>query len=255
MVVDYRILLILCPLVLLAGFIDSIAGGGGLITLTAYLSCGIPGTLALGTNKFASFCGSTFAAGTYIKTKNFDLKTLAVAVPSALIGSSLGSKCTLLIGDAFIEKILLFATPLIIFLVLKNKNYDKYEKTLSSLKAIILSVFIGFFVGFYDGFYGPGTGTFLQMGFIMLVGLGIKKSCGNARIINFASNLGALVVFIINKNVLYNIAIPCAVCSIIGNLTGSKLAIKKDVKIVKPMMLIVVLLLFTKILLSQFGIL
>lgn len=252
---NYRILLILCPLVMLAGFIDSIAGGGGLITLTAYMSCGIPGAYALGTNKFGSFCGSTFASANYIKTKNFDFKTLLFALPAALLGSTIGSRCALLLSDYFLEQILLFATPVIVFLVLKDKNYKEKDLSLKKTKVAILSVLIGLVVGFYDGFYGPGTGMFLQMGFIMLVGLSVKKSLGTARVINLTSNLGALATFIINGTVIYSIGIPCAICSIIGNYLGSKLAIKRDVKIVKPMMLVVVALLFTKLLLSKFGIL
>lgn len=248
--VDLKMLFILCPLVFLAGFIDSIAGGGGLITLTAYMSCGIPATYALGTNKFASFCGSTFASYNYIKTKNFDFKTLISALPAALFGSFIGSNCTLLVPSKVIEILLLVATPLIAAMTIIDKNYDNHEKNLPTVKAVLLSIVIGLVIGFYDGFYGPGTGTFLQMCFILIVGIEIKKSCGNARIVNFASNLGALVTFIISKNVIYAIAIPCALFSIAGNITGSKLAIKYSVKVVKPLMITVVLLLFSKLLLQ-----
>lgn len=255
MTVSLRLLLILCPLVFLAGFIDSIAGGGGLITLTSYISCGIPVPFALGTNKFASFCGSLFASGNYIRTRNYEAFTLIVSIPFALIGSLIGSYCTLLVSSKVIEILLLIATPIIAFMVLKDKNYDNHEKQLSTGVTILLTSLIGLIVGFYDGFYGPGTGMFLQMGYILIVGINIKKACGNARIVNFITNMGALITFVRTGNVLYSIGIPCAVFSIAGNILGSSLAIKKDVKIVKPMMITVVFLLFTKILLSQFGIL
>lgn len=249
-----NILFILCPLIMLAGFIDSIAGGGGLITLTAYMACGLQGPLALGTNKFSSTVGCTFASANYIRTKNVEGKSLVPAMIAALAGSFLGSRTALLLDNRVFSMILLFATPVVAALVLFDKNYDNHEKDLPFGQKVLICLVIGLVVGFYDGFYGPGTGMFLQMGFILIAGISVKKACGNARLVNWASNIAALTNFILTGNVLYAVAIPCAACSIIGNLLGSSLAIKKDVKIVKPMMLVVVALLFTKLLLDFLGV-
>ncbi len=247
---SFNILYVLCPLVFLAGFVDSIAGGGGLISLTSYMACGLPTTVALGTNKFSAVVGGTIASANYIRTKNYDLATLIGAFPFALIGSWLGASATLLIDARIFSVIILIATPLIAAVVLLDKSYAGHERNLVLTKKILISIAIGLTVGFYDGFYGPGAGTFMQMGFILLAGINVKKSCGNARMVNWASNFGSLMNFLRTDNVLFKVAVPCALCSIAGNYLGSRLAIRKDVKIVKPMMLVVVGLLFVKILID-----
>lgn len=245
-----NVLFFLCPMIFLAGFIDSIAGGGGLISLTSYMACGIPGTLALGTNKFSSLIGCTIASGNFIRTKNYDLRTLVGAVIAALVGSWIGSSCSMLIDPKVFSIIMLVSTPIIAVIVILDKKYADHEKDMSLVSSIVIGTVIGLVVGFYDGFYGPGAGMFMQMGFIFFAGINIKKAAGNARMVNWASNFAALVNFIRTDNVLYKIAIPCAVCSIIGNFIGSRLAIKKDVKVIRPVMLSVIALLFCKILLD-----
>lgn len=242
----------LCPLIFLAGFIDSIAGGGGLISLTSYTAFGLPGAYALGTNKFSSVIGCTAASANYIRTKNYDLTTLIPAVIAALAGSAAGSRCALLISDNVFRILLLIATPLIGILTLAEKDYDRFRRDMKPAPAVAIAFAIGLVIGFYDGFYGPGAGTFFQLGFVMLAGLEIKKACGNSRIVNLSSNLAALVTFIINQRVVYLFAVPCAAFSILGNVIGSRLAIKKDVKIVKPMMLVVIALLIIKLAVDLF---
>lgn len=245
-----NVLFVLCPLIFLAGFVDSIAGGGGLISLTSYSACGIPGAYALGTNKFSSIIGCSVASANYIRTGNYDIKSLVPAFITALIGSAAGSACALRISDKVFSIILLAATPLIGTLVMMQKDYSRFVKRRSGAAVIAISSAVGLAVGFYDGFYGPGAGTFLQLGFVMLVGIDVKKACGNSRVVNLASNLAALVTFIISRRVLFSIAVPCAIFSIAGNFIGSRLSIKKDVRIVKPMMLVVIVLLLGKLLID-----
>lgn len=250
MAISTNVLLFLCPMVFLAGFIDSIAGGGGLISLTSYMACGIPGTLALGTNKFSSFTGSTIASVNYMRTKNYELRTLVSASIAAIAGSWAGSSCTMLIDPKVFSTIVLVITPIAAVMVVVDKKHEEREKELTTTAAILIGIAIGLVVGFYDGFYGPATGMFLQMSFILFAGLDAKKAAGNARIANWASNFSALANFIRTDNVIYTIAIPCAACSMVGNWLGSRLAIKKDTRIVRPIMLCVISLLFFKILLD-----
>lgn len=248
-------LLILCPLIFLAGFIDSIAGGGGLISLNSYQAVGIRDQYALGTNKFSSFIGCTVASINFIRTRNVHVPSLIPAVICALTGSFLGSNVALgLSGDTF-HLIMLIATPVVAVLVFLKKDFSqKTEKTRTTASYVVLGALIGLVVGFYDGFYGPGAGMFMQFGFIMVAGLEVKKACGNARIVNWASNLAALVNFLIHGFVAYEVAIVCALFSILGNFIGSRLAIKKDVKIVRPVMLVVTGLLFVKLVLDYAGV-
>ena len=247
-------LLILCPLIFLAGFIDAIAGGGGLISLNSYQAVGIKDQFALGTNKFSSIIGGTVASVNYIRTGNVHVISLIPSVICALIGSFFGSKVALGISGRVFNLIMLIATPVVALLVFLKKDYSTHEqKQKSTLAYILLGALIGLFVGFYDGFYGPGAGMFMQFGFIMVAGLEVKKACGNARIVNWASNFAALFNFVRYGYVVYNVAIVCALFSILGNFIGSRLAIKKDVKIVRPVMLIVTGLLFVKLIVDYLA--
>ncbi len=245
---------ILCILIFSAGFIDSIAGGGGLISVASYMACGLSGTYALGTNKFSSVIGCSVSSINYIRSGNYHLPSLIPSFVMALVFASFGSHLAVIIDAAIFSLILLFATPLLLMLVLVNKNFDRFVREKTTLQYVLFGSLIGMLVGFYDGFYGPGAGMLMQIGFITLAGLEARKAGGNARLVNLASNLAAVVTFISAGTVVYSLAIPCAICSVLGNTLGSRLAIKKDVKIIRPVMVVVVLLLFSKVLLSYLGI-
>lgn len=248
-------LLFLCPAIFLAGFVDSIAGGGGLISLNSYNVAGITGQDSLGTNKFSSFIGGVIACFNFVRTKNYHLPSLITAFLGALAGSACGSALALTVGKDMFSLIMLIATPVVAIITFIKKDFSNREaKKLSTLQYILFGALIGITVGFYDGFYGPGAGMFMQLGFIMICKLEPKKAAGNARMVNAASNLAALITFISSGNVVFAVAVPCAACSIIGNVLGSRLAIKKDVKIIRPVMLVVVALLFSKILLDFLGV-
>lgn len=242
-------LLFLCPMIFLAGFIDSIAGGGGLISLNSYSIGGLEGTNILGTNKFSSCIGSTFACINYIRTKNYHLVSLIPSVVGAIIGASFGSHLALKIGKETFTLLMLIITPIVAVITIINKDFSNQKpKTFSNYFYIIIGFLIGAVIGFYDGFYGPGTGMFAQLCFITICKLEPKKAAGNTRIMNFTSNIISLITFIGAGSVIYSIGIPCAACSVLGNVLGSKLAIKKDVKVIRPVMFVVVCLLFAKVL-------
>ena len=242
-----------CVAVFLAGFVDSIAGGGGLISLPAYYAAGIPPHMALGTNKFSSSCGTTIATVVYIKNKRYHLKSAICAVLCGFIGSSIGSRLTLVLDEIYLKYTLLVLVPIIAVFTVMNKNFDKpKEKNLSNTAVILISCAIGFFLGMYDGFFGPGMGMFLMLAFTTFLGIDMLTANGNAKIVNLASNIAALTTFILNGKVVYSIAIPAACCNIIGNFLGSKLAIKNGSKIVKPIVLVVMVLLLLKVAMDLF---
>ncbi|MCR5761401.1 MAG: TSUP family transporter [Sphaerochaetaceae bacterium] len=245
---------ILCILIFSAGFIDAIAGGGGLISVASYMACGLSGAYALGTNKFSSVIGCSVSSVNYIRSGNYHLPSLLPSFVTALAGAFAGSRLAVLIDPDVFSLILLGATPVLLALVLVNKNFDRFIREKTTAQYILFGALIGTLVGFYDGFYGPGAGMFMQIGFITLTGLEARKAGGNARLVNLASNLAAVVTFISAGTVVYRLAIPCAACSVLGNFLGSRLAIKKDVKVIRPVMVVVVILLFLKVLLSYLGI-
>lgn len=248
-------LLILCPLIFLAGFVDSIAGGGGLISLNSYQAVGIRDQYALGTNKFSSLVGCTIASVNFIRTGNVHVGSLIPAIAGAFVGSYFGSKVALGIDPRVFNMVMLIATPVVALLVFFKKDFSSHaERKLPTALYIVLGALIGLVAGFYDGFYGPGAGMFMQLGFIMIAGLEVKKACGNARIVNWASNFAALFNFIRYGYVVFEVAVVCALCSVLGNYIGSRLAIKKDVRIVRPVMLVVTGLLFVKLVLDYTGV-
>ncbi len=246
----YVKLLIICPLVFLAGFVDSIAGGGGIISLPAYLFAGLPMHNALATNKFSSFCGSTIATGRYLKNGCVYKPLIIPTVICSLIGSAIGARLTLHVSDAVLKNILLVVLPVVAVLVFMKKppveKTQEKERRLTVMQFVLSSV-IAFVIGMYDGFYGPGTGTFLMLCFTYFIKLDVRQASGNTKCVNWASNAAALLTFLFNGKVMFVIGACAAACSILGNYIGSGLVIKDGTKFVRPIVIVVLLLLFAKI--------
>ncbi len=242
-----REILIIGPLVFLAGFIDSIAGGGGLISLPAYTMAGIPMHQALGSNKFSSSFGATMATFQYIRKDRYLKKLALISALSALVGSFLGARLTLLVADIYLKKILIGILPLMaLFLLTRKRQVDMKELHVS----LTLGILIAFFIGMYDGFLGPGTGALLIFCYVTFMHVDYTRASGTAKVVNLASNLSAAAVFIFSGNVLYQLAMPAAVCSIAGSALGSRLAIKNGAKIIRPVLIGVLGLLLIKLVLD-----
>lgn len=241
--------LIVCPLLFLAGFVDSIAGGGGIISLPAFLLTGMPPHLALGSNKLSSCMGATISTARFFKNGFIDLKLAPAIIVFALIGSALGANLTLLVPENIIKYLLIVVLPIVAFFVLKKKNFDNSQSSvpISRKKQVLIAILASFIVGGYDGFYGPGTGTFLILIYTMLAKMDIKTASGNAKVVNFSSNLAAVVTFIINGKVVFVLSLVAGLFSIAGNYIGSGLVIKNGSKIVRPIIIVVLILLLIKI--------
>ncbi|MEG2144753.1 MAG: TSUP family transporter [Oscillospiraceae bacterium] len=240
--------------IFLAGGVDSIAGGGGLISLPAYVFAGLPMHLAYGTNKFGNMFGTVFASLHFAKKKKILWKATVFAVPASLIGSWLGAKITLLLTEHVLSLCLLIILPVAsVFMLFGTKKIEKGDrKMLEGGKLLTASVVVGFFCGAYDGFFGPGTGTFLVLGFTSLVGMDFVMSSGTAKILNLASNIGALFVFLRSGDVFISLGLQCALCSILGNLIGAKLATDKGAKVIKPIIVLVIAAVMIKLVLQFF---
>lgn len=245
--------LILFACIFLGGLVDSIAGGGGLITLPAYYAVGISPHMALGTNKFASSIGTFTASLRFIKGHQVNFKVAAVASVAALIGSPLGAKLAMAIDEKYLRYVLLIAVPIIAVMILRKKDFgQEIEHEPPILKSVLLSIAIGFSLGMYDGFFGPGMGTFLTLLLNSVLGLSILRSCGTTKIVNLSSNVAALVTYALSGNVWFQIGIQCTIFSILGNWVGAGLALKKGVKIVRPIMIVTMTLLLIKIATEMF---
>jgi len=249
----YQQLLIICPLIFLSGFIDSIAGGGGLISLPTYHIAGFSAHFALGTNKFASSIGTIFSTMRFVKNKNYNLTSAIPSILFALIGAAIGAKIAVYLDVVVLRYVLIFSIPVIAGIVYKKKNLERRTtKNLSKVKIVVYSSVIGLVIGGYDGFFGPGTGTFLILIYTSVLGFDLLTSMGNAKLVNLASNLASLAVFIVEGKILYMIGIPAAFCAIAGHYFGSGFAIKKGQTIIRPMLLVVLALLLAKLIADVF---
>jgi uncharacterized protein len=243
-------LLIICPLTFLAGFIDSIAGGGGLISLPSYLFIGLPSHAALGTNKFSSSIGTLVATIRYAKNKSIHYKSAFFAAAAALLGSYLGARLALAFDEKYLRLVLVGLLPVIAVFILTRRKFGEENKaaSLAPQKILILSIIAGFVIGAYDGFFGPGTGTFLILVFTGMIGFDLATASGNTKVVNLASNIAALVAFIAGGAVVFSIGIPAALSGVLGNWIGSGLAIRNGAKVIRPVFTGVMVLLFGKIL-------
>lgn len=242
-------MILLCALVGFAGFVDASAGGGGTISLPAYIFVGIPPHFALGCNKLSASCGTTLAVFNFWKSGAIDVKAALIAALGSFIGAATGAAIALKLSEQTLETMLLFILPIAAIIILAKRNFgeDDLSSTVGKTKAVILAFFIGFLIGGYDGMFGPGTGTFAIIAFSMLMKYDLKTASGNAKILNLASNYASFATFAISGTVIYKIAIPAAICGMIGNHFGSRCSITRGAKFIRPMMLGVLALLLTKI--------
>lgn len=243
----YTQLLIICPLVFIAGFIDSIAGGGGLISTPAYIIAGLPMHNVLATNKVMSTIGTTISASKFIKRKKVHWKTAFISAVFSFSGSFIGSKIALLTNQIMLKKYFTFILPFIAIFVLFNKGAKESIQKIFDVKMYIEAAFIGFFIGMYDGLIGAGTGTFLIFAYTAIIGFDYTTASGNAKIINLSSNIAAAVNYIFADKVLWLIAIPAALFNILGNYIGSSYAIKNGSKVIRKFLIVVLIAIFIKL--------
>ncbi|MCQ2591321.1 MAG: TSUP family transporter [Treponema sp.] len=240
----------LCPLIFIAMFIDSIAGGGGIITIPAYLITGMPITTVYGTNKIVACTGTAFSAGNYIRKKYVNWTVAVPALTGSLLGAFLGAQLALHLSQQVLQICLMVILPIVALVMIFNRGFgdDENQKAMhSTIVTVIIAFFIGLIIGCYDGFFGPGTGMFLSLALVMFERLSLIYATGTTKIINFASNLSATITYICAGCVDYKIAIPCMICSIAGCILGSQCAIKKGTKFIKTIMIIAAMLLLVKI--------
>ena len=239
--------LIVCPLVFLAGFIDAIAGGGGLISLPAYLIAGLPPHAAIGTNKFSACLGTTVATWHYARCGFIHWKRVIPAVVTALLGSWLGARLALLVEAGAFKIIMLFVLPLTACYVLRKKSLQSDKVPFTEKKTMLIIMSLALVIGVYDGFYGPGTGTFLMLLLTAVAHVSLNEAAGTTKVINLSTNFAALAVFLVHGVVWFPLALVAAVFGIAGNYIGANYFTSKGTGFVKPVIIIVLTIFFIKI--------
>jgi len=236
-------LLILSVLAFMAGFIDAVVGGGGLIQLPALLVTlpNSPLPTIFGTNKIAALSGTSMAAFQYAKRIRFNVKLLITISIASFIASYFGAKIVSIINPATLKPIILIILIAIAIYTFLKKDLGKVEtKQLSLARQIIFGAAIGLVIGFYDGFFGPGTGSFFVLAFVVILGFEFVQASAYAKIVNCMTNISALIVFIRQGNYIIGIAILMAVFNITGSIIGSKMALKKGNGFIRVFFLIIV---------------
>lgn len=231
----------------LGSFVDAIAGGGGLISVPAYLLGGFPPHFALGTNKFSATFGSLSSTVEFFRNGKIDFRLVKFIIPCTFIGAILGVRSVLLLDQDFLYplvSIMILAVGLYTILKSDLGMISTYE--LKSRSQIAMGMFFGFALGFYDGFFGPGTGSFLLFIFIKFFGMDFVNAGGNTKVLNFTSNVTALVVFALAGKINYNIGFIAGFAALIGSVIGTRVAIRKGASFVKPIFLIMSFAVFIK---------
>ena len=243
-------LFIICPLIFIGGVVDAIGGGGGLITLPAYIISGFPVIFAIGTNKISSAMGTFTALMKFLRDGYMPLKLSVIGIIFALIGSSLGAKTALLIDDYAFKILMLAILPVTAWYVFRSQDLLREERETSDAvtrRTYIVCVLVAFFLGFYDGFYGPGAGTFMLLLMAGATRLSVQKANGVTKAINFATNLAAIVVYFVNGKVILPVGIAAGCFSIAGNYIGARFFERGGAKAVRPVILIVLSLFFVRV--------
>lgn len=240
-IITKELLIALFFAALAAGLVDSIAGGGGLISVPALLFAGLPPQLALGTNKLQGSFGSFSAAYNYIKKGQASLKDAGTGILYTLIGAIAGAWSVQKLNPAFIKPLIPVLLVIVFFYTLFSRKLG-YEDRSAKISWNLFWIAFGLALGFYDGFFGPGTGSFWAVGIMYFLGFNITKASGYTKIMNFTSNIVALSMFIMGGNVCYSVGFVMAAGQTIGAITGSGLAIKKGAAFIRPVFLTVVFL-------------
>lgn len=242
-------MIFLCTAGFLGALVDSIAGGGGIITVPAYLMAGMPPHIALGTNKFASSCASLTSSVKFAQSSKVDFKLLKLLAPFTLIGAFCGVSAVLVLKADFLSTIVLIMLVGVALysLFFKTVGMEDNFKGLNR-KNVILGIFLAFGLGFYDGFFGPGAGSFLIFGMISIYGFDFVRAGGNSKVLNFLSNVMSLIIFAFNFQINYMIGVPVAISMILGARFGTSLALKKGARLMKPIFVTMSLLVAVKML-------
>lgn len=239
--------LMLGAIAFVAGFVDSIAGGGGLFLVPGFLLVGMPPQVALGQEKLVSTLGTLAAIRNFLANSKMVWQVALVGVPFSLLGAYLGAHLIVSISQEAVGKIILALIPFGILIFLTPKDRLVEERELSSRMVFTVVPLTCLAIGFYDGFFGPGTGSMFIIAFHYLLRMDLVSSSANSKTFNFASNIGALVAFVIAGKVVYLLAVALVACNILGNHLGSALALRKGNEVVRKALVFSMLCLFTSL--------
>ncbi len=243
------VLLGLFFLAILAGFVDSVAGGGGLLVIPALFAVGLTPAQVFGTSKLGACFGSFSASMTFVRRGEVELRPMVGIIAATFLGAVLGALTLQIIDAGILRDIIPFLLIAIAVYMLLAKNAGAFE-THRRLGEVAFGLIFGIGLGFYDGFFGPGTGSFWALAYVTMAGYTLRRATGHAKIVNFTSNIAAFLVLAGGGHVLWGVGVILAAGQFIGARFGAKLVLSKGARLVRPM-LVVMSLAITARLLAQ----
>lgn len=234
----------------IGGFIDSIAGGGGLITVPALLAAGLPPQLALGTNKAQSSVGTMVAVTRYVRGGLVDWPLVRGAATASFLSSAVGAWAVSLISNEFLREVVPWLLLAIVAYVMFSPKLGEHSGQ-AKLQAGAFGLLFGATLGFYDGFFGPGTGAFWTIATVTLLGLELRRATAYTKVVNLASNLGSLLVFACKGAVLLPVAGVMIAGQLIGTYLGSGLVLTQGAPLIRRIFLLVVIAIILRLLLTS----
>jgi len=225
-------LLIVCTGIFLSGFVDAIGGGGGLISLPAYLFIGLPTHLALGTNKLSSCIGTTVSTIRYIQKGYVNQELALPSIALSVLGGFFGTRLQLIVSEKYLRYVLIPVLIIVACVMIKKKSLPEEAGEIGIWKQRIIVWSAALIIGMYDGFYGPGTGTFMLLAYCRLAKLDLRTASGNVKVVNLSSNTAAMVTSLAAGTVAVHLGLIAACFSVAGHYVGSGLMIKNGSKVV-----------------------
>ena len=250
MEISIELLALLFSVATFAGFIDAIAGGGGLLTIPALLATGMPPAIALGTNKLQA-CGGSFSASLYfVRKKAGNLREILLLIALTFLGAAIGSILVQRIDVQALKvflPFLVFAIGLYFLFAPSIGDDDKKQRIGYPLFAVL----VGATIGFYDGVFGAAAGSFYTLSFVLLLGFNLTKAVAHAKVLNFTSNLASLIFFILGGSVIWQVGIVMMIGQFIGGTLGARMVVTKGKRLIRPMLVTISFLMVAKMLYDQ----
>ena len=250
MEISIELLALLFSVATFAGFIDAIAGGGGLLTIPALLATGMHPALALGTNKLQA-CGGSFSASLYfVRKKAVNLREILLLIALTFLGAAIGS---ILVQRIDVQSLKVFLPFLVLaiglyFLFAPSIGDDNKKQRISYP---LFAVLVGATIGFYDGVFGAAAGSFYTLSFVLLLGFNLTKAVAHAKVLNFTSNLASLIFFILGGAVIWQVGIVMMIGQFIGGTLGARMVVTKGKRLIRPMLVTISFLMVAKMLYDQ----
>lgn len=247
---SFEMILVLFLIAGLAGFVDAVAGGGGLLTLPLLIWTGLSPAQALATNKLQGSFGTFSATLRFVHGKMLDIPKLLPEIGLTFAGSAVGTLTVQHIkADILTDTIPWLLIAVALYTLFSPRMEDSQAK--QRISRVLFALLIGFGIGFYDGFFGPGTGSFFTIAFVGLMGMGLNRATAHAKLLNFTSNFAALLFFAIGGHIVWGVGLIMAAGQILGATIGAHTVIRQGSRVIKPLLFIISLAMAAKLLLMQ----